>query len=72
LAGYLLATYVSPAIAEKFKLTQKEALAASFVVGYAGIRILNNLEKVAEEELKKRMGSKAQSRTTDSSNESED
>jgi hypothetical protein len=72
LAGYLIATYVSPAIAERFNLTEKEALAASFVVGYAGIRILNNLEKVVEEELKKRMNSKTQSITTDSSNDSED
>ena len=69
LAGYLLATYVSPAIAERFNLTQKEALAASFVVGYAGIRILNNLEKVVEEEIKKRVGSKNHSMTTDSSND---
>lgn len=69
LAGYLLATYVSPAIAERFNFTQKEALAASFVVGYAGIRILNNLEKVVEEEIKKRVGSKNHSMTTDSSND---
>ena len=69
LAGYLLATFVSPAVAEKFKLTEKEALAASFVCGYAGVRLLNSLEKLAEEEIKKRISGRAHSITTDSSND---
>jgi hypothetical protein len=69
LAGYLLATFVSPAVAEKFKLTKKEALAASFICGYAGVRMLNSLEKLAEEEIKKRISSRGHSITTDSSND---
>lgn len=55
IAGYLLATFVSPAVAEKFKLTKKEAVAASFICGYAGIRILSNAEKLIEAKLKKRI-----------------
>lgn len=55
IAGYFLATFVSPAVAEKFKLTEKEAIAASFICGYAGIRILTGAEKLVEARLQKRI-----------------
>ena len=50
-AGYLLAKFVSPAIAERFKLTEKEALAVSFICGYAGVRILTTGEKFVEKKI---------------------
>ena len=58
LVGYLLATFVSPAIEERFKLTRNEAVATSFILGYAGIRILATAEKIAEKEVERRMGKK--------------
>ncbi len=36
--GFFLAEFVSPAIVERLKLSPKEAVALSFVCGYAGIR----------------------------------
>ena len=39
----------------QFKLTKKEAVAASFICGYAGIRILSNAEKLIDARLKKRI-----------------
>jgi hypothetical protein len=58
LVGYLLATFVSPAIEERFKLTRNEAIATSFILGYAGIRILATAEKLAEKEVERRMNKK--------------
>jgi len=58
LVGYLLATFVSPAIEERFRLTKNEAIATSFILGYAGIRILATAEKLAEKEVERRMGKK--------------
>ena len=56
IVGYLLATFVSPAIEERFNLTKNEAIATSFILGYAGIRILAAAEKIADKELGKRLG----------------
>jgi hypothetical protein len=58
LVGYLLATFVSPAIEERFRLTKNEAIATSFILGYAGIRILATAEKLAEKEVERRMNKK--------------
>lgn len=58
MVGYLLATFVSPAVEERFKLTRNEAIATSFILGYAGIRILASAEKLAEKEIERRMGKK--------------
>jgi len=58
IVGYLLATFVSPAIEERFKLTKNEAVATSFILGYAGIRILAAAERIADRELNKRLGRK--------------
>jgi len=55
IAGYFLATFVSPAIAERFNLTKKEAIATSFICGYAGIRLLSTGEKVLEAKLQKKI-----------------
>lgn len=54
--GFMLATFVSPAIEERFKLTKNEAIATSFILGYAGIRILATAEKFAEKEAERRFG----------------
>ena len=54
--GYMLATFVSPAIEERFNLTKNEAIATSFIIGYAGIRILAAVEQLAEKELERRIG----------------
>jgi len=56
IVGYMLATFVSPAIEERFKLTKNEAIATSFIIGYAGIRILAVAEKIAEKEVEHRFG----------------
>ena len=71
IVGLFLATFISPAIAERFKLTKNEAIAASFICGYAGIKILNSAEKLLEAEIKKRIN-KNQFKSTDSSNLSDD
>lgn len=55
--GFMLATFVSPAIEERFKLTKNEAIATSFIIGYAGIRILAAAERIAEKEVERRFGS---------------
>jgi hypothetical protein len=52
----MLATFVSPAIEERFKLTKNEAIATSFIIGYAGIRILAIAERIAEKEVERRLG----------------
>ena len=52
--GFMLATFVSPAIEERFKLTKAESVAVSFILGYSGIRILAMAERIAEKEVKKR------------------
>ena len=70
IVGLFLATFISPAIAERFKLTKNEAIAASFICGYAGIRILNSTERFVESEIKKRISNNYKS-STDSSNSSE-
>lgn len=54
--GFLLATFVSPAIEERLKLTRNEAVATSFILGYAGIRILATAERLAEKEVTRRFG----------------
>jgi len=54
--GFMLATFVSPAIEERFKLTKNEAIATSFIIGYAGIRILAIAERIAEKEVERRLG----------------
>lgn len=56
IVGFMLATFVSPAIEERFKLTKNEAVATSFIIGYAGIRILAAAERLAEKELDRRLG----------------
>jgi len=54
--GYMLATFVSPAVEDRFNLTKNEAIATSFIIGYAGIRILATAEKIAEQEIERRLG----------------
>lgn len=49
--GFFLAEFVSPAIAERLELSPKEAVALSFVCGYAGIRGL----RIAEDMVMKRI-----------------
>jgi len=69
-AGYLLSKFVSPAVAERLDLTPKEALAVSFIFGYAGVRMLTMTEELAMNEIKKRFNpstSNTQESSTDSS-----
>lgn len=70
IVGLFLATFISPAIAERFKLTKNEAIAASFICGYAGIKILNSAEKLVEAEIRRRFPGTYKI-STDSSNSSE-
>lgn len=70
IVGLFLATFISPAVAERFKLTKNEAIAASFICGYAGIRILNSAEKLLEAEVRRRLPGNHKI-STDSSNSSE-
>lgn len=64
--GLFLATFISPVFYDKFKLTKNEAIAASFICGYAGIRMLNVAEKYFEYEIQKRLR-KLQLSSTESS-----
>jgi len=68
--GFFLAEFVSPAIAEKLELSQKESVALAFVCGYAGVRGL----RVAEDMLLKKYQPKggAEEMSTLSSKPSED
>lgn len=43
--GWLLATFIAPAIQERMSLSKAESVAISFIAGYAGIKILNTSEK---------------------------
>ena len=45
--GWLLATFVSPAVAERMQLSKEESVAVAFIGGYAGIKLLNAAEVVA-------------------------
>lgn len=45
--GWLLATFVSPAVAERMNLSKEESVAVAFIGGYAGIKLLNAAEVVA-------------------------
>tara|TARA_B100000902_G_C27297009_1_gene910579 strand:+ start:2153 stop:2521 length:369 start_codon:yes stop_codon:yes gene_type:complete len=44
--GFFLAEFVSPAIAQRLELSPKEAVALSFICGYAGIRGLRIAENM--------------------------
>lgn len=76
IAGYLLAKFVSPGIAERFRLTEKEALAVSFICGYAGVRLLTMSERALEKKIESLLAPheppKTQLITTDSSKDSGD
>jgi hypothetical protein len=75
-AGYLLSKFVSPALAERLDLTPKEALAVSFIFGYAGVRILTMTEEITMKELERRFNPSSSTQTqlitTDSSKDSVD
>ena len=45
--GWLLATFVAPAVAHRMELSKSESVAVAFIGGYAGIKILNAAEAVA-------------------------
>ena len=55
IVGFLLATFVSPGVAERFKLTKNEAVAVSFICGYAGIRLLATGDKILESKIRKNL-----------------
>lgn len=67
--GFFLATFISPAVEDQFKLSKNQAIAASFIFGYAGIKLLTQAEKLAEAEIQRRFGLN-QPKETDSSKES--
>jgi hypothetical protein len=75
-AGYLLAKFVSPAVAERFSFSEKEALAVSFICGYAGVRILTMGERIIEKKIESHFNllshEKNQTSSTDSSKPSSD
>ena len=45
--GWLLATFVAPAVAHRMELSKSESVAVAFIGGYAGIKLLNAAETVA-------------------------
>lgn len=55
--GWMLATFVAPAIAYKLKLKKVESVAVAFVGGYAGVKILSTTEKVLLERIKSKKSS---------------
>jgi len=68
IVGFFLATFISPVVEDKFKFNKNEAIAASFIFGYAGIKILTHAEQIAEAEIKRRFP-RHQPKETDSSND---
>lgn len=69
IVGFFLATFISPAVEDRFKMSKNEAVAASFIFGYAGIKLLTQAEKLVEAEIRRRFGLN-QPKETDSSKES--
>lgn len=69
IVGLFLATFISPAVEDKFKMNRNEAIAVSFIFGYAGIKLLTQAEKLMDAEIKRRFGGN-QPKSTDSSKES--
>jgi hypothetical protein len=45
--GWLLATFIAPALAHRMELSKSESVAVAFIGGYAGIKLLNAAETVA-------------------------
>ena len=45
--GWLLATFIAPALAHRTELSKSESVAVAFIGGYAGIKLLNAAETVA-------------------------
>ena len=45
--GWLLATFVAPAVAHRMELSKSESVAVAFIGGYAGIKLLNAAETIA-------------------------
>ena len=45
--GWLLATFIAPAVAHRMELSKSESVAVAFIGGYAGIKLLNAAETVA-------------------------
>ena len=45
--GWLLATFIAPAVAYRMELSKSESVAVAFIGGYAGIKLLNAAETVA-------------------------
>jgi hypothetical protein len=72
--GYFLANFVSPSVEQRFNLNKNEAIAASFICGYAGIRLLTMAEKILEIKIRQQIKERESqlSRDTDSSKLSED
>jgi len=51
--GWLLATFIAPAIAHRMQFSKAESVAVAFIGGYAGIKLLNSAEKIALNKLVK-------------------
>jgi len=54
IVGFLLAEFVTPAISERLKLSEKESLALSFICGYAGVRLLRMGENILMKKIEKK------------------
>lgn len=74
IVGYFLANFVSPSVQQRFNLDKNEAIAASFICGYAGIKLLTMAERLLEIKIREQIKEQTVylSNSTDSSKTSED
>lgn len=74
IVGYFLANFVSPSVQQRFNLDKNEAIAASFICGYAGIKLLTMAERLLEIKIREQIKEQTfyLSNSTDSSKTSEE
>lgn len=70
--GFLLAEFISPAIAEQLNLSRKQAIALSFVCGFAGIKLLRAGENLIEKRIQLMGGTEGISTLSSKPSEDED
>jgi hypothetical protein len=70
--GFFLAEFISPAIAEKLELSRRQAIALSFVCGFAGIKLLRAGENLIEKRIQLMGGTEGISTLSSKPSEDED
>ena len=72
IVGFLLAEFISPAIAEQLNLSRRQSIALSFVCGFAGIKLLRAGENLIEKKIQLMGGTEGISTLSSKPSEGED